>query len=149
MMGTEDNIFIHFLDTLKSWIYKFGLVIFFMNMYVDVFGYTFLKVLGIAVLVSFIIDLIVTIVSVFVTSSEGEWTITAIINTIINIALLITLIVFILNPNIVISIFKATNLVVEKLDFWWVATCIIIYNLAHELITLPLDLIGIFSDPYY
>ena len=138
--------FMSFVDTVKAWIYKCSLVVFLINLYTNIFPIAFLTIVGCLVCIAFIIDIISFIVSIFTTTSDGEWTAVAIISLVLNLILLILLVLMFLFPDVTFDILKTKQIIVEGFQLWWLGTCIMLYNTIHEIISFPLDLIALGSD---
>lgn len=138
--------FMSFVDTVKAWIYKCSLVVFLINLYTNIFSIAFLTIVGCLVCIAFIIDIISFIVSIFTTTSDGEWTAVAIISLVLNLILLILLVLMFLFPDVTFDILKTKQIIVEGFQLWWLGTCILLYNTIHEIISFPLDLIALGAD---
>lgn len=134
-----DGIFPSLLETLKGWIYTCALIILLINLFSSLTLPNWLVLSAtIGAIVSFALDIISTIISIFSSISEGEVTALGVISTIVEIIVLVAA---------VLLFFCAKDLIMEKLNtLQWLATCIVGYHFAFEIVSMPFDLIALFID---
>lgn len=135
-----------FLDTLKGWFYTCSLIVLLLNLFTDVLPELLVNIAMWAMFVAFIWDIIVSIVGIVNMFVEGELSFTGVLSSLIEILMLALVFVLAISYESVFPVFNITKAMEGMFVGQWIATCIVLYHFAVEIVSLPVDIIALFSD---